>query len=64
MHTTPYNYLIEYRIKRSIELLNTTGLSVTDIAVNVGFNHVNHFIQSFKKSQGMTPKEFKSGTYK
>lgn len=59
VHTTPYNYLIEYRIKRSLDLLNTTHLTVTDIAIRVGFNHVNHFIQSFKKSQNITPSEYR-----
>lgn len=59
VHATPYNYLIEYRIKRSLDLLNTTSLTVTDIAIRVGFNHVNHFIQSFKKSKGVTPNEYR-----
>ncbi|MEO3946114.1 AraC family transcriptional regulator [Gorillibacterium sp. CAU 1737] len=59
VHTTPYKYLMEYRIKRSKDLLSTTGLAVTDIATRVGFNHANHFIQTFKKSQGVTPNEYR-----
>lgn len=59
VHTTPYNYLIEYRIKRSKELLDTTNLTVTEIATRVGFNHVNHFIQSFKRIQGITPNDYR-----
>ncbi|WP_414633121.1 AraC family transcriptional regulator [Clostridium sp. UBA6640] len=46
-------------MKRSLNLLNTTSLIVLDIAIHVGFNHVNHFIQSFKKSQGVTPNEYR-----
>ncbi|MFC3748157.1 helix-turn-helix domain-containing protein [Paenibacillus sp. GCM10012306] len=60
VHTTPYNYLIEYRIKRSLDLLKSTNLTITDIATRVGFNHVNHFIQSFKRNQGVTPKEYRN----
>ncbi|CAM3280746.1 MULTISPECIES: AraC family transcriptional regulator [Paenibacillus] len=56
---TPYEYLIKYRIKISCELLVSTDDTVTEIAYKVGFNHVNHFIQSFKKDRGKTPKGFR-----
>lgn len=59
IHMTPYYYLIKYRIKRSCELLETTEYTITEIARRVGFNHVNHFIQSFKKHRDITPKEFR-----
>ncbi|MGG3281215.1 AraC family transcriptional regulator [Paenibacillus solani] len=64
---TPYEYLIKYRIRRSCELLVSTDDTITDISGKVGFNHVNHFIQSFKKDQGQTPRsfrEFRSGMKK
>ncbi|MNB90090.1 HTH-type transcriptional regulator YesS [compost metagenome] len=64
---TPYEYLIKYRIRRSCELLVSTEDTITEISGKVGFNHVNHFIQSFKKDQGKTPKtfrEFRSGIEK
>jgi len=60
IHMTPYNYLIKYRIKRSCDLLAATEYTITEIAQRVGFNHVNHFIQSFKKHQHITPKEFRT----
>ncbi|MDR6724558.1 AraC-like DNA-binding protein [Paenibacillus amylolyticus] len=59
VHMTPYEYLIKYRIKKSCELLVSSDDTITEIAGNVGFNHVNHFIQSFKKDQGRTPKGFR-----
>jgi AraC-like DNA-binding protein len=60
LHTTPYDYLIKYRIKKSAELLNSTAYTITEVASKVGFNHVNHFIQSFKKQYNKTPKEYRS----
>jgi AraC-like DNA-binding protein/mannose-6-phosphate isomerase-like protein (cupin superfamily) len=60
LHTTPYDYLIKYRIKKSAELLNSTEFTITEVASRVGFNHVNHFIQSFKKHYNKTPKEYRS----
>lgn len=59
VHMTPYEYLIKYRIKKSCELLVSSDDTITEIAGKVGFNHVNHFIQSFKKVQGRTPKVFR-----
>ncbi|WP_405153849.1 helix-turn-helix domain-containing protein [Paenibacillus sp. FSL K6-0108] len=59
VHMTPYEYLIKYRIKKSCELLVSSENTITEIARNVGFNHVNHFIQTFKKDQGKTPKGFR-----
>ncbi|TNJ63367.1 helix-turn-helix domain-containing protein [Paenibacillus hemerocallicola] len=59
IHMTPYDYLVKYRIKKSCELLETTEYTVTEIARIVGFNHVNHFIQSFKKQRDITPKEYR-----
>ncbi len=57
--TSPNRYLLNYRITRSMELLNTTSLSVTEIAFAVGFNDFSYFIQCFKKSEGMTPTEYR-----
>lgn len=59
IHMTPYDYLVKYRIKKSCELLETTVYTITEIARIVGFNHVNHFIQSFKKHRDITPKEYR-----
>ncbi|CAM3077790.1 MULTISPECIES: AraC family transcriptional regulator [Paenibacillus] len=62
IHMTPYDYLIKYRIKKSMELLISTDYTVTEIAHRVGFNHVNNFIQSFKKHQNQTPKSFRNSS--
>lgn len=60
LHTTPYDYLIKYRIKKGAELLYASEYTITEVASRVGFNHVNHFIQSFKKQYNQTPKEYRS----
>lgn len=58
-HMTAYEYLIQYRIKKSSELLVSTDYTISEIALKVGFNHVNHFIQSFKGYYKVTPGNFK-----
>jgi len=59
LRMSPNQYLLNYRISKGMELLNSTEQSVTDVAYAVGFNDSNYFIQYFKKKTGMTPKEYR-----
>lgn len=56
---TPGEYLIYYRITKSMELLADRTLSITDIAFMVGFNSASHYTQIFKKLMGRTPNQFR-----
>lgn len=60
LHTSPYEYLLQYRLNKSIDLLHETNLSVIQISSQVGFNDCSHFIQVFKKHKGQTPKNFRN----
>lgn len=51
-------YLLEYRLSRAAELLETSGLSVTEIAAKAGFCDVSYFIQMFRRKTGVTPKVY------
>jgi AraC-like DNA-binding protein len=59
--TTPIKYLMEYRIEQSISMLLDGNKTITEIAMDVGFNSINHFIDTFKKITGTTPHKYKSG---
>lgn len=59
VRVSPSQYLIDYRLSRAIEWLNRTEWSITEIALNAGFNDSSHFIHSFKKKTGMTPMEYR-----
>lgn len=52
-------YLNEVRLTKSKILLTTTGMNITEIALEVGFISSSHFIQRFKESNQMTPQQFK-----
>ncbi|MGE4483562.1 MAG: helix-turn-helix domain-containing protein [Oscillospiraceae bacterium] len=58
--TTPQKYLSKYRINKAIELLNSTGYTITEIAQMVGFNYTSHFIEHFKRNTNMTPNAYRS----
>ena len=48
------------RIERAKELLTTTGMKLSDIALDIGYNEPNYFSHVFRKMTGMTPKEYRS----
>jgi transcriptional regulator GlxA family with amidase domain len=51
-------YLKKLRLYRARELLETTFLSVKEIAAKVGLHSINHFVTDFKKAHGVTPSQF------
>ena len=55
---TPIEYINSYRIEKAAELLLYTDSSVTDIALNCGFNDLSYFVKTFRKAKSITPKQF------
>ena len=54
---SPINYLINIRISEAIKLLKNQNVSVTDIALELGFYSSQHFSTTFKKLTGYTPSD-------
>lgn len=52
-------YLSQVRMNKAKEFLKTTNLSVAVICERVGYSDIKHFTQSFKKSTGLKPNEFR-----
>ncbi len=59
LHTTIYQYLLSYRIEKSLMLLSNTNESISNICSLVGFNDSSNFIKYFKKYIKMTPNEYR-----
>lgn len=57
--TSPYEYLINYRINEAKILLKTTNLSVSSIASSVGFLNESNFIKQFKRITHLTPLNYR-----
>jgi len=49
------SYIRKAKVDRAKLLLETSDLSVTEIADRLAFNTVNYFIQSFRETTGFTP---------
>ena len=54
------SYLTAMRIDRAKELLAHTDMKLATIAMEIGYNEPNYFSHVFKKTEGITPKEFRS----
>ena len=52
-------YLTEIRIRQAIEYLNTTQLTVREIASLTGFSSPNYFSEVFLKKQGLPPNKYR-----
>lgn len=61
LHTTPFEFLTRYRIYSAINLINrdTEGLSISEIALQTGFNSSSYFNKQFKKYTGCTPSDLR-----
>ena len=53
------NFLCEFRIEKSKELLKNPSLSILDIAISVGFNNQSYYTMMFKKILNITPLEYR-----
>lgn len=57
--TTIFQYLLEYRIKKSQELLSDSRLSIAEIAQSSGFTTQSYYSSCFKRLTGCTPGAFR-----
>jgi len=57
--TSPYEYLINYRINEAKILLKTTNLSISSTAASVGFLNESNFIKQFKRITHLTPLNYR-----
>lgn len=59
LNKSPISYLIEYRLNKSIKLLNDTSYTITEIALKCGFNSSSYFTEIFHKQLGFTPSQYR-----
>ncbi len=56
---TLHQYLLSVRLTKALDLLQTTTLSVTEIAHKTGFSDVQQFCKFFLNQTGSTPSSFR-----
>ena len=55
LHMSLQEYLIQFRINKSLDLLASTNLPVYQIAYHVGYENELNFLRAFKKQMGISP---------
>lgn len=57
---TPHQYILQCRIERAKQLLQTTQLPIMEIAFQVGCKNHSHFSKLFRKLTGMSPRTYRN----
>lgn len=63
LNTTPLKYSNTVRLEHAKLLLQNTTLQINEIGWRVGYENVNHFIQTFKREIGVTPAMYRKKGY-
>ena len=56
---TPHQWLLRTRLREAALRLSTTRASVTDIALDVGFEDLSNFMRSFRAEFGVSPRRYR-----
>lgn len=59
LHTTFYEYVNQWRVRRAKELLRETDMLLEEVALQSGFNSMSSFRRYFSAHTGMSPLEYR-----
>ncbi|KHF33873.1 Transcriptional regulatory protein DegU [Paenibacillus sp. P1XP2] len=59
--TSFVNFLTQTRIRKAIQLLNSTNMTMYEIAERVGYESQHYFSTAFKKVMGVSPNRYRKG---
>jgi AraC family transcriptional regulator len=60
---TPHQYLLRCRVAHAACLLASDAASVTELALQAGFNDLSNFSRCFRRSVGLSPRAFRRLTH-
>lgn len=61
---TPYQYIVQSRVRIAMIMLKTTDVSVGEIAEKLKFSDSQHFSDTFKKHVGYCPSQYRKNALK
>lgn len=59
---TPHQFLLSTRMSAAKYYLSNTSMTIKEIALSCGFEDESTFCYSFRKREGRTPKQFRTGS--
>jgi AraC family transcriptional regulator len=60
---TPHQYLVRSRLRRAARLLLEEERSISDVALDVGFNDLSNFVRTFHRAAGVSPRRFRQAAH-
>lgn len=60
---TVHQYILDYRLNKSLELLKNNKLTILEISLNCGFTDSNYFSKAFKHKYQISPTEYRKEHY-
>lgn len=60
-HISFSNYVLHQRLSHARQLIETTDIPITEVALQSGFSNVSYFIRSFKSRYGLAPLQYRKG---
>ena len=59
VHKTPIAFLNDYRLRKSIELMQNTDMTILEISLACGFSGASYYAECFRRSFGKSPTEYR-----
>lgn len=56
---SPYQFIVKSRVEMAQQLLQTTQMTVQDVAFQTGFNSTANFCYTFRRLSGVSPQEYR-----
>ncbi|MDX1506105.1 MAG: AraC family transcriptional regulator, partial [Spongiibacter sp.] len=56
---SPIQYFINMKVQRACYLLDSTGMSIKEVAAALGYDDAYYFSRVFKKTIGLSPSEYR-----
>lgn len=61
MNESLFDYLLSYRIEKSLPLLTDEQLSITEVSSRCGFSSASYYTKVFRERMGCTPTAYQTG---
>ena len=59
LNKTPSEYITDFRLRKSIELLKTSNMTILEIAIETGFSGASYYAEVFRKNFNVNPAEYR-----
>lgn len=56
---TPIEYLTDFRLRKGIELMTSTDMTLAEISYEIGFSGASYFTETFRKCYSCSPGEYR-----